>query len=55
MHFRDFMDGIADPSIRALTSVTWTFKNDICFVFLRLSEDERRWYEDEVDIDELVF
>lgn len=47
--------GIADPSMRALASAAWTFKNDVCFVFLRLNENERRWYEGEVDIDELVF
>lgn len=47
--------GIADPSMRALASAAWTFKNDVCFVFLRLNENERRWYEDEIDIDELVF
>lgn len=47
--------GIADPSMRALASATWTFKNDVCFIFLKLQECERRWYEGEVDIDELVF
>jgi len=47
--------GIADPSMRALASAAWTFKNDVCFIFLKLQECERRWYEDEVDIDELVF
>ena len=26
-----------------------------CFIFLKLQECERRWYEGEVDIDELVF
>ncbi|WP_443681787.1 restriction endonuclease [Phascolarctobacterium succinatutens] len=47
--------GIADPSMRALASAAWTFKNDVCFIFLKLQECERRWYEGEVDIDELVF
>lgn len=47
--------GIADPSTRALASAAWTFKNDVCFIFLKLQECERRWYEGEVDIDELVF
>lgn len=47
--------GISDPSMRALASAAWTFKNDVCFVFLKLEESERRWYENETDIDELVF
>lgn len=47
--------GIKDPSMRALASAAWTFKNDVCFVFLKLEESERRWYEGEIDIDELVF
>lgn len=47
--------GISDPSMRALASAAWTFKNDVCFIFLKLQENERRWYEDEIDIDELVF
>ena len=47
--------GISDPSMRALASAAWTFKNDVCFVFLKLRENERRWYEGETDIDELVF
>ncbi len=25
------------------------------FVFLKLAEDERRWYEGEIDVDELVY
>ena len=47
--------GTKDPSMRALASAAWTFKNDVCFVFLKLEEHERRWYEGETDIDELVF
>ncbi len=47
--------GISDPSMRALASAAWTFKNDVCFVFLKLNEDERRWYEGETDVDELIF
>lgn len=47
--------GISDPSMRALASAAWTFKNDVCFIFLKLQENERRWYEDEIDIDELFF
>lgn len=47
--------GISDPSMRALASAAWTFKNDVCFIFLKLQESERRWYEGETDIDELVF
>jgi len=47
--------GIADPSMRALASAAWTFKNDVCFIFLKLRESERRWYEGETDVDELVF
>ena len=41
--------------MRALASAAWTFKNDVCFIFLKLQESERRWYEGETDIDELVF
>lgn len=47
--------GISDPSMRALASAAWTFKNDVCFIFLKLQESECRWYEGETDIDELVF
>ena len=47
--------GISDPSMRALASAAWTFKNDVCFIFLKLQKSERRWYEGETDIDELVF
>lgn len=47
--------GISDPSMRALASAAWAFKNDVCFIFLKLQESERRWYEGETDIDELVF
>lgn len=44
-----------DPSMRALESAAWTFSKDICFVFLKLDESERRWYEGDVDIDELIY
>lgn len=47
--------GTKDPSMRALASAAWTFKNDVCFVFLKLEEHEKRWYEDETDVDELIF
>ena len=47
--------GTNDPSMRALASAAWTFKNDVCFVFLKLEDRERRWYESETDIDELIF
>lgn len=47
--------GISDPSMRALASAAWTFKNDVCFIFLKLQEGERRWYEGHTDVDELVF
>lgn len=47
--------GIKDPSMRALASAAWTFKKDVLFIFLRLKEEERRWYEGDIDIDELVF
>lgn len=46
---------INDPSMRALASAAWTFSKDTCFVFLKLKEKERRWYEDDVDVDELVY
>lgn len=45
----------SDPSMRVLASAAWTFKNDVCFVFLKLNENERRWYEGEIDIDELIY
>lgn len=44
-----------DPSMRALASAAWTFKNDVCFIFLRLSEEESRWYEQDTDVDELIY
>lgn len=46
---------INDPSMRALSSAAWTFSKDTCFVFLKLKENERRWYEGDVDVDELVY
>lgn len=45
----------SDPSMRVLMSAAWTFKNDVCFVFLKLKEDERRWYEGDDDVDEIVY
>ena len=44
-----------DPSMRALASVAWTFKNDVCFIFLKLDSDECRWYVDDIDVDELIY
>ena len=46
---------INDPSMRALASAAWTFSKDTCFVFLKLKNSERRWYEDDTDVDELVY
>lgn len=46
---------INDPSMRALASAAWTFSKDTCFVFLKLKDSERRWYEGNVDVDELVY
>lgn len=46
---------INDPSMRALASAAWTFSKDTCFVFLKLKESERRWYEGNTDVDELVY
>lgn len=46
---------INDPSMRALSSAAWTFSKDTCFVFLKLKESERRWYEGKTDVDELVY
>jgi restriction system protein len=43
------------PSRRVIASAAWTFKNDVCFVFLKLNDEERRWYQNDIDIDELVF
>jgi restriction system protein len=44
-----------DPSMRVLASVAYTFKKDVCFVFLKLRDNERRWYEEDIDIDEIVY
>ena len=46
---------INDPSMRALSSAAWTFSKDTCFVFLKLKEDECRWYDGDTDIDEIVY
>lgn len=46
---------INDPSMRALSSAAWTFSKDTCFVFLKLKENECRWYDGDTDIDELVY
>lgn len=45
----------SDPSLRVLASVAWAFSKDVCFVFLRLDDGEMRWYEDGIDVDELVY
>lgn len=44
-----------DPSMRVLASAAWTFRNDVCFIFLRLNENERRWYDGDTDVDELIY
>lgn len=44
-----------DPSMRILASAAWTFRKDVCFVFLKLNDNERRWYEGDEDIDEIVY
>ena len=44
-----------DPSMRVLASAAWTFKKDVCFIFLKLKKEERRWYENDEDIDEIVY
>lgn len=45
----------SDPSKRVLASAAWSFSKDVCFVFLRLNDEEMRWYEDGIDLDELVY
>ncbi|MCP1110254.1 restriction endonuclease [Ohessyouella blattaphilus] len=45
----------SDPSMRVIASAAWTFKNDVCFVFLKLDDNERRWYEGDLDVDELIY
>lgn len=45
----------SDPSMRVIASAAWTFKNDVCFVFLKLDVNERRWYEGDLDVDELIY
>jgi len=44
-----------DPSMRMLSSAAWTFSKDICFIFLKLADKECRWYEGDIDVDELVY
>lgn len=46
---------INDPSMRALSSAAWAFSKDTCFVFLKLKENECRWYDGDIDIDEIVY
>ena len=43
-----------DPSMRILASTAWAFSKDICFVFIKLKDCERRWYEGDIDVDELT-
>lgn len=45
----------SDPSMRVIASAAWSFKNDVCFVFLKLDDNERRWYEGDLDVDELIY
>lgn len=47
--------GLRDPSMRVLASTAWTFARDICFIFLKLNEAERRWYEGDTDVDEIIY
>ncbi len=47
--------GVTDPSMRVLASTAWTFARDACFVFLKLREEECRWYEGDIDIDEIIY
>lgn len=44
-----------DPSMRVLASTAWTFAKDVCFIFLKLRENEKRWYEGDVDVDEIIY
>ncbi|EHL04971.1 restriction endonuclease [Desulfitobacterium hafniense DP7] len=44
-----------DPSMRVLASTAWTFAKDVCFIFLKLRDSERRWYEADVDLDEVIY
>lgn len=44
-----------DPAMRALASAAWTFTSDICFIFYKLDNAERRWYEGDKDIDEFIY
>ena len=44
-----------DPSMRVLASAAWAFSKDVCFVFLRLNDNEVRWYENDIDVDELIY
>lgn len=44
-----------DPSLRVIASAAYTFKKDVCFVFLKLDKEERRWYENDIDVDELIY
>ncbi len=46
---------VNDPSMRVLASTAWSFAKDVCFVFLRLPDEMRRWYESGQDVDELVY
>jgi restriction system protein len=44
-----------DPSMRVLASTAWTFASDVVFLFIKLNENERRWYENDEDIDCLIY
>lgn len=44
-----------DPSMRVLASTAWTFAKDVCFIFLKLSDSEKRWYEADIDVDEVIY
>lgn len=44
-----------DPSMRVLASTAWTFASDVVFLFLKLDDSEKRWYEAYEDVDCLVY
>ena len=47
--------GSSDPSMRIQQSAKYVFSKDIIFLFLKLEEDKRRHFFNDIDIDHLSF
>jgi len=47
--------GSSDPSMRIQQSASYVFSDDIIFIFVKIPNNLKRFYYDDVDVDQLVF